>query len=93
MATALNWVRLWRVPAQPWRGSVTLELRWFRPWTVLRWLTALLGAALALAGVPALVVLVPLAGSEVIGRWLFYVTVVPLNMPGSFWRGAAGSAR
>ena len=33
-----------------------------------------------------------LAG-ELTGRWLFYVAVVPLNMPGAFWRGAAGSHR
>jgi formate dehydrogenase iron-sulfur subunit len=31
--------------------------------------------------------------AELIGRWLFFVTVVPLNMPGAFWRGAAGSHR
>jgi DMSO reductase anchor subunit len=29
-----------------------------------------------------------LAG-EVVGRWLFYVTVVPANMPGSFWRNTS----
>ena len=28
-----------------------------------------------------------------IGRWLFYVTVVPRNMPGSFWRGAGSAPR
>jgi hypothetical protein len=38
-------------------------------------------------------VVAALAAGEVIGRWLFFVTVVPLNMPGSFWRGAAGSHR
>jgi DMSO reductase anchor subunit len=92
-ATAVNWWRLSRNPSQPWRGSLRLELRWFRTWTVLRWLTALAGAATALAGGPAAVALVLLAGSELIGRWLFYVTVVPLNMPGAFWRGTAGSHR
>jgi DMSO reductase iron-sulfur subunit len=92
-ATALNWWRLSRNPGRAWRGSASLELRWFRPWTVLRWATALTGAAGALASWPAAVVLVLLGGSELIGRWLFYVTVVPMNMPGAFWRGTAGSHR
>ena len=34
-----------------------------------------------------------LAVSELLGRWLFYVTVVPMNMPGAFWRSVAGSHR
>ena len=29
----------------------------------------------------------PLALAEVVNRYLFYVTVVPLNMPGNFFRG------
>jgi formate dehydrogenase iron-sulfur subunit len=90
-ATAVNWVRLARNEAQPWSGPVRLELRWFRPWTALRWLTAWVGVAGVLAGWPAAVTLVVLLASEVIGRWLFYVTVVPLNMPGAFWSNTAGS--
>jgi DMSO reductase anchor subunit len=91
-ATAANWVRLWRRDEPPWRGAVRLELRWFRPWAVLRWVTGLAGAVLAARGVP-IAAFTLLAVSELLGRWLFYVTVVPLNMPGAFWRGAAGSAR
>lgn len=87
-ATALNWLRLARHPGQPWWGSVRLELRWFRPWTVLRWATAVAGATAALAGGPAAAGFALLLASEVLGRWLFYMTVVPMNMPGAFWRGA-----
>jgi DMSO reductase anchor subunit len=42
---------------------------------------------------PATAVTGLLVAAELIGRWLFYVTVVPHNMPGAFWRGAAGSHR
>jgi formate dehydrogenase iron-sulfur subunit len=86
VATALNWVRLARGPRQPWWGAVRLELVWFRWWTVLRWTSALAGVAAAVVG-PAAAALLLLSTSELIGRWLFFVTVVPLNMPGSFWRG------
>ena len=92
-ATALNWARLAINPTRAWRGAVRLELRWFRRWTISRWVIGLVGCAAALAGWPAEVVFAALAVSELIGRWLFYVAVVPLNMPGAFWRGAAGSAR
>ena len=34
-----------------------------------------------------------LAAGELVGRWLFFVAVVPLNMPGSFWRGTATGHR
>jgi formate dehydrogenase iron-sulfur subunit len=93
-ATALNWLRLARRrDRRPWWGAVRLELRRFRPLTVAR--LAAVAAALwaARAGAPGWAVFPPLAAGEVIGRWLFFVTVVPLNMPGSFWRGAAGSQR
>jgi DMSO reductase anchor subunit len=90
-ATLVSWARLWRTPGQPTQGALRLELRWFRPWTVLRF-------AFALAGIAVLAESPPLAfpllmASELIGRWLFFVTVVPLNMPGAFWRGTAGSHR
>ncbi len=91
-ATALNWARLWRTDRQPWRGAVRLELRWCLRWTVSRWLLAAIGIAAVLGGLP-LVGLVALGIGELIGRWLFFVTVVPLNMPGAFWRGTAGSHR
>lgn len=85
-ATAVNWLRLARTRRQPWRGAVRLELVWFRWWTLLRWTSALAGVAAAVAG-PTAAALLLLVASELIGRWLFFVTVVPLNMPGSFWRG------
>jgi formate dehydrogenase iron-sulfur subunit len=88
-ATALNWWRLSRRREQAWWGSVRLELRWFAPWTVARLLATALGVGAALAGAPAAVAFLAVATGEAIGRWLFFVTVVPLNMPGSFWRGTA----
>lgn len=89
-ATAANWVRLLQGPRQPWWGSVRLELGWFRGWTVLRWTAALAGLAALLAGQRA-VAFGLLAVGELLGRWLFFVTVVPLNMPGSFWRGTTAN--
>lgn len=91
-ATAANWLRLRRNRTQAWLGAVRLELRWFRPWTLARWAVTVVGATAALAGWPVLA-LVLLAAGELVGRWLFFVAVVPLNMPGAFWRGAAGSHR
>ncbi len=91
-ATAGNWARLARHPEQPWWGAVRLELRWFRPWTALRFALAAVAIVVALAWSAATALAVALA-AEVIGRWLFYVAVVPLNMPGTFWRGAAGTHR
>jgi DMSO reductase anchor subunit len=87
-ATALNWVRLARHPSHPWWGAVRLELRWLRRWTLVRFAAGAAGIAVALAGWPA-PAFVLLAGSELAGRWLFFVAVVPLNMPGAFWRGTA----
>jgi len=89
-ATALNWLRLARRREQQasW-GSVRLELRWFAPWTAARLLATAAGVATALVGVPAALPVLGLAAGEAIGRWLFFVTVVPLNMPGSFWRGTS----
>jgi DMSO reductase anchor subunit len=72
---------------------VRLELVWFRGFTALRLVLAVLGVAAVVTGAPVVASLALLALSELIGRWLFYVTVVPLNMPGGFWRGAAGTAR
>lgn len=92
-ATAGNWWRLSRRPDQAWSGSVRLELVWFRGWTIARLLLTLSGIALVAKGAPGPAALLFLVAAEAIGRWLFFVTVVPLNMPGSFWRGAAGSHR
>jgi formate dehydrogenase iron-sulfur subunit len=92
-ATAANWWRLARDGRRAWRGSVLLELRWFRDWTIARLVLTAAGVVAALAGAPALVVLALLGVAEGFGRWAFYVTVVPQNMPGAFWRGAAGTHR
>jgi hypothetical protein len=46
---------------------------------------ALVGLALALQGL-ALPAFAFVAVGELLGRYLFYVTVVPLNVPGSFFR-------
>lgn len=92
-ATALNWARLMRTPQQPWWGAVRLELRWFSGWTIIRFALGGVGIVALIGHAPAAVALVFLATCELIGRWIFYVAVVPLNMPGAFWRGAAGTHR
>lgn len=92
-ATAANWARLWPRDEPAWRGSVRLETRWFRKATALRLTCAAAVVVTAAAGAPMAVVFGLTAVSELLGRWLFYVCVVPLNMPGAFWRGAAGSHR
>jgi DMSO reductase anchor subunit len=90
-ATIASWVRLQRIPGVPTRGAVRLELRWFRQWTVSRFVLTIAGVVLL--SVQPFGALVLLAAAELVGRWLFFVTVVPLNMPGAFWRGAAGTHR
>lgn len=93
LATGVNWARLWADARQPWRGAVRLELGWFRAATIVRFLAG--GAAIAVlaAGLPLGLGLVLAAAAEGVGRWLFFVAVVPMNMPGAFWRGAAGTHR
>jgi DMSO reductase iron-sulfur subunit len=92
-ATGLNWIRLWRDGRRAARGAVRLELRWFRGWTAARLVAAAVGVVFALSGAPIAAAFLLALASEVVGRWLFYVTVVPMNMPGAFWRGAAGTHR
>jgi Fe-S-cluster-containing dehydrogenase component/DMSO reductase anchor subunit len=88
LATALNWWRLARGPAErAWRGPLRLELGTLRPATVARVSVTVAGVVAALAGAPVALVAVLLTAAELVGRWLFYVTVVPLDVPGSFWRG------
>ena len=92
-ATALNWIRLSRRSDPAHAGAVRLELGWFRSWSALRFATGAIVIVAAIAGAPVFI-LVPFAATcELIGRWLFYTAVVPLNMPGAFWRGAAGTHR
>jgi anaerobic dimethyl sulfoxide reductase subunit C (anchor subunit) len=90
-ATTANVARLARDPRIEGWGSVRLLLvrfRWLTAAAVVGWVG---GAAFALAGL-ALAALVPVALAELAGRYLFYVTVVPLDMPGSFARTAKGHA-
>jgi DMSO reductase anchor subunit len=93
LATVCNWQRLGRHAEPPYAGALHLELHWFRAWTATRFVLALATIVAALAGMPDAVVFAGAAVSELIGRWLFYTAVVPLNMPGAFWRGAAGAHR
>ncbi len=86
-----NWIRLVRLDTRPARGALLLELRWFRPWTMFRVL--LVAGAIASFGAPLAVPFALSVVAELVGRWLFFVSVVPLNIPGAFWRGAAGSHR
>jgi DMSO reductase iron-sulfur subunit len=85
LATVANLVRLRRDPRIEWWGAAQLTLRWFRVPSAVAALGWVLGAALAAAGL-TLAALVPIAVAELLGRYLFYVTVVPLDMPGSFSR-------
>lgn len=73
-------------------GTVSLYCHRLRGWTLLRVGLGVAGLAAIALGAVALAAGVVLA-AEVVGRWLFYVTVVPANMPGSFWRHTAGSHR
>ncbi len=91
-AMIANIVRLRRDASIARRGTTELYLHRLRAWTATRVLLALVGLAAIIAGAPIAAFVALLAG-EVLGRWLFYVTVVPANMPGSFWRNTAGSHR
>jgi formate dehydrogenase iron-sulfur subunit len=93
VAFAANLARLRRSRDLTRRGTVDLTLRRFRWPTTVRVALAAGGAAAALLGAPVTLAAAAVAGGEVVGRWLFYVTVVPSNMPGSFWRGAEHPSR
>ena len=86
--TAANLVRLARGDRIEWWGTVRLALRRFRMLSVLAAVLSLAGIAAASAG-PLVLALGLVAGGELIGRYLFYVTVVALDMPGSFLRSTA----
>lgn len=83
-----NLARLGRGDRIEWWGTVRLALRRFRRLSIL-------GAALSLGGLaaaftaPLLLALTLVFGAELIARYLFYVTVVPRDMPGSFYRSMA----
>jgi DMSO reductase anchor subunit/ferredoxin len=87
LATIANLVRLQRGSRIEWWGAVRLTLHWFRVPSCLAVVGWVGGAGLALGGM-TLAALVPVAVAELVGRYLFYVTVVPLDMPGSFSRSS-----
>jgi formate dehydrogenase iron-sulfur subunit len=81
-----NLARLSRDPRREATGTVTLYRQPFGGLTALRWAVAAGGALLALAGWP-LAAVAAVGLGELIGRYLFYVTVIPLNIPGPWRRG------
>ncbi len=81
----LNLRRLKSHDELEWAGSYKLMTDWFAPQFNIRIILAVIGVALALAHAPV-AALLTIGVGEFIGRYLFYVTVVPLNMPGSFSR-------
>lgn len=85
-AQVANLLRLRTRPELEYRGTWTLTIGVLRPWFAARLVAAALAVALIATGSPWLA-LVAVAGSELIGRWLFYVSVVPLSIPGAFFRG------
>ena len=78
-----NLVRLGRDRRREWRGTFALYRHRFAGLTAARWALAAGGAAAGLSGAH-LAGFALVATGEVIGRYLFFVTVVPLDMPGSF---------
>jgi DMSO reductase anchor subunit/ferredoxin len=80
-----NLARLSRDPRREATGTVALYRHPFAGLTALRWALAAGGAALALAGTWPTPAFALVAAGELAGRYLFYVTVVPLNIPGP-WR-------
>ena len=78
-----NLVRLRRDQRREWNGTVALHRHPFGRLTAARWALVAGGAVVGFASAPLGFVLVALG--ELTGRYLFYVTVVPLNIPGSFF--------
>lgn len=78
-----------------YRGSAVLLVHRFRPLFVLRLVLVVvaMGGLALIVGLEAprglvAVLFGVVAIAELVGRYLFYVTVVSMNMPGSFFRGA-----
>ncbi len=82
---AANLVRLARDPRREWYGTVALYRHPFGWLTAARWGLAGAGVVAALTAAPVGLALALVLAGEVVGRYLFYVTVVPLNIPGSFF--------
>ncbi|HUF97191.1 MAG TPA: DmsC/YnfH family molybdoenzyme membrane anchor subunit [Ilumatobacter sp.] len=87
-----NLARLARDDRFEHRGTWTLVRGHLRRPFVVRVTAGLLAIVIAIVGPPE-VALVFAALAEITARWLFYVSVVPLNMPGGFFRGRLGAHR
>jgi formate dehydrogenase iron-sulfur subunit len=72
------------------RGTWVLTRGHLRHAFTARLAAGAVAVALALIA-PVWSALILAAGAELVGRWLFYVSVVPLNMPGGFFRGRTGA--
>jgi formate dehydrogenase iron-sulfur subunit len=88
----VNLARLARDGRLEYRGTWHLTRGHLRTWFVLR-VAASVGAIVLALVAPLWVALVPALATELVARWLFYVSVVPLNMPGGFFRGRTGAHR
>jgi DMSO reductase anchor subunit len=71
-------------------GTWVLTSTYLRPWFAVRVVSGAIAVVLTIVG-PVWTAIVAAVVAEVVGRWLFYVSVVPLNMPGGFFRGRKGS--
>jgi len=85
-AEAANAWRLSRRPERAWRGPLRLAWGRLRRASAGRLALTAAGVVAALAGAPPPPGPAWPAAGEVLSRWLFYVTVVPLDMPGAFRR-------
>jgi len=95
LLTFANLGRLWLAGTNQTRGTVRLTLHRFRMLTALRATLAvgvLIGGAFSLGHSGGQMMVGAMAAATLmssgIGRYLFYVTVVPASMPGSSFRGA-----
>jgi DMSO reductase iron-sulfur subunit len=84
VAWLANLVRLARDHRREWNGTVALYRHPFGWLTTLRWALVVAGAVAGSTWSVAAGFGLVVTG-ELLGRYLFYVTVVPLNMPGSFF--------
>jgi DMSO reductase anchor subunit len=83
-----NLVRLATSDRFEWRGTWVLTSGHLRAWFALRVVVGVAAVACS-ALAPLGVAFAAAVLAEAVGRWLFYVSVVPLNMPGGFFRGRA----
>lgn len=86
-AHVANLARLRRGDELELHGTWRLTTGVLRPWFVLRLTAAVAALVIALATDAHAGVLGAIVVSEVIGRWLFYVSAVPRSIPGAFFRG------